>query len=516
MRRLTAILIFLLVFAVSVSAQEERVRLTGVVKNDEGRPVGGLVVTATAEGAVPVRSLTDRDGNFQLLLRPGIWTLSAARLGGQPIISREIRLREGDVLEIELVEGAVYEKIKRAENPPATLPDSGVREVPDALQSVNFDAATLDDTGKRAAVELSLLTDSVLALARQRIAGQLATNQFNASFWLVDQLSENSEEGTGELRLDSEGEGQWRDDGFRLGVDMGKNNWLGNVMAENDLMVGVPVNVTIGLRQDRLASLLESISGAAGRPDSGGTPRVSLNGIDNNRSWDDLIRNNTAAESALPSGDAVFNLGFSHQAERSFALSLRSLFNELRSHIGSLYGPMKDAYNSDAPGSSEAFARSASFGVEKTFLEGLRGTVQYNYSEATGLDIQSVNLHFEDIQDFERFLETGLRRDLSTTVEAAFGATGTRVKVNYRLYLTDVEDDSTFNDGLSQLLGDYSRLDLNLSQRIDFGLLSNARISLNVAVNNLLNNRRNFLFLNDNTDLLEAPRTYIGGIRIEF
>jgi len=516
MRKLTAITILLLVFAVSVSAQEERVRLTGVVKDTEERPISGLVVTATAEGAVPVRSLTDRDGNFQLLLRPGIWTLDAARLGGRPIISREIRLREGDVREIELVEGTVYEQIKRAKNPRAEPTDSGNRAAPDALQSVKFNAAKLDDTGKRAAVELSLLTDSVLALARQRIAGQLATNQFNASFWLVDQLSSEPESSAGELRIDSEGEGQWRGDGFRLGIDMGKNNWLGNVMAGNDLMVGVPVNVTIGLREERLASLLESIRNAAGRPNAGGTPRVSLNGIDSNRPWDDLIRGRTGAEAALPGGDAGYDLGFSQQAERSFALSLRSLFNELRSHMGSLYGPLKDAYTSETPGSSEAFERSASFGVEKTFLEGLRGTVQYNYSEATGLDIQSVNLHFEDIQDFERFLETGLRRDLSTTVEAAFGATGTRVKVNYRLYLTDVEDDSTFNDGLSQLLGDYSRLDLNLSQRIDFGLLSNARISLNVAVNNLLNNRRNFQFLNDGTDLLETPRTYIGGIRIEF
>jgi hypothetical protein len=512
-RTITIVVLLLSMIALPLRAQEERVRLTGVVMDDEGKPMGGQVVTATAEGAVPVRSLTDRDGNFQLLLRPGIWTLNVSRLGGRPFITREIRLRQGDSKEIELALGVTYEKIKRAERPRTQTADSGRREPPEALQSVRFSAANLDDTGKRAAVELSLLTDSVIQLARQRIAGQLANNKFNASFWLVDQLSGDRESGS-ELQVDSGDQGQWRNDRFRLGLDMGKNNWLGKVLAENDLMVGVPVNVTIGLRQDRLASLLESARNNTASVASQGNNRAAPNAP-----WTDLRvdDNNAGFEGFNADGNTGIDLGFSEQSERGAALSLRSLFDELRDHIGSLYRPMREAYTSEVPEDAvDAFTQNANFGVEKTFLDGLRGTVQYTYSEANGLDIQSVNLHFEDLQDFERFLETGLRHDLSTTVEAAFGATGTRVRINYRLFLADVEQDSTFNDRLSQLLGDYSRLDLALSQRIDFGLLSNARISLNVAVNNLLNNRRNFSFLNDDTDLLEAQRTYIGGIRIEF
>jgi hypothetical protein len=510
MRKLAAAVIFLLVFALPLCAQEERVKLSGIVKNVDDKPMSGLVVTATAEGAVPVRSLTDRDGNFQLLLRPGIWTLSVSRLGGTPFISREIRLRRGDSKEIELAEGVTYEKIKRVEKTRTEPTDSSRREPPGTLQSLRFNAAELDDTGKRAAVELSLFTDSVLLLARQRIAGQLASNKFNASFWLVDQLSGDQSSASSDLEVDAVGQGQWRDDRFRLGLDMGMNNWLGKMLSENDLMVGVPVNVTIGLRDERLASLLESSRRDAASSSTGSAtvspPQTDL------RTQDD-----SGFEGFNADVNSGLDLGLSVQAEQGAALALRSLFNELRDHFGSLYRPMRDAYANELPeGTADAFTQNASFGVEKTFLDGLRGTVQYTYSEAGGLDIQSVNLHFEDIQDFERFLETGLRHDLSTMVEAAFGATGTRVRVNYRLFLSDVEEDSTFSDGMSQLLGDYSRLDVGLSQRIDFGLLSNARISLTVAVNNLLNNRRNFSFLDNDTDLLSALRTYIGGIRIEF
>jgi len=505
------IAVFVMLLAIPVCAQEERVRLTGTVADAEGELIGGLVVTANAKGAVPVRSLTDREGRFQLLLRPGVWTLTASRLGGEELVSREIRLREGQQREVELREGTEYEKLIPTVAQEPEVGDVGRNRLPDSLQSVQLDPGNLDESGKEAAVELSRLTDTVLLLARQRITGQLAANQFNATFWLVDQLNDETVSSGDQMRVETAGNGQWRDNGFRLGLDLAQRSWAGNIMSENSMMVGVPVNVTIGLRQNRLNDLRESVRGAAG----GGTAQ-GASGWNANQPWSDTLRRNGDSGSFGASRYTGYSLRAARDAASYDTFSLSSFFSKVGSRIANLYRPLRDEYASREAPSSDEIVQRINFDVEKTFLDGLRGTVKYTYSEADGLDVQSIDLHFEDIQDFERFLETGLRHDLSTTVEAAFGATGTRVRASYKLYLADVEDDISFSEGLSQLLGEYSRIDLTLSQRINIGLLSNARISLNVAVTNLLNNRRNSLYFNEDNDLLATQRTYIGGIRIEF
>ena len=500
-------ILLLLLTALPVAAQEVRVRLTGVVQDADGEPMSGLVVTATAKGAVAVRSLTNREGNFQLLLRPGIWTISAGRLAGEPVVSREVRLRAGSERSIELKQGETYERLQPAESAVAEQGDVGDARLADTLQAVEVDAGQLDKPGKEAAVELSRLTDTVLLLARQRIAGQLAAKRFNASFWLVDQLNAGGT-GVDVAKLDAAGGGQWRDDSYRLGLNLGNENLSGNILETNDVMVGVPVNVTIGVRQNRLNELRNSLTDASG--ESRTTSRQP--GLENSSPWSDMLqreRNDDPFGTRSLFTDSLDSAGSTDESSFSFT----SLISNVGRRIFSLYRPLRDEYQREAPRTNE-LTRGANFGVEKTFLDGLRGTVQYTYNESDGLDIQSVNLHFEDIQDFERFLETGLRHDLSTTVEASFGLTGTRVGATYKLYLADIEDDYTPSDNFD--LGQYSRVDLNLSQRINFGLLSNARISLNVAVSNLLNNRGTGFLLGDDSDLASEQRKYIGGIRIEF
>ena len=501
-------ILLLLLAALPAGAQEVRVRLTGVVLDADGEPMSGLVVTATAKGAVPVRSLTNREGNFQLLLRPGIWTLRAGRLAGDPVVTREVRLRAGSERSIELKQGETYASLQPAESTGAEQRDVGDARLADTLQAVQIDAGELDNPGKEAAVELSRLTDTVLMLARQRIAGQLAAKRFNASFWLVDQLNSSSGANVDVAQLNAEEGGQWSEEGYRLGLNLGQENLSGNILESSDVMVGVPVNVTIGLRQNRLNELRNSL---AGTPEAGRTA-ARQPALDNTSSWSDLLQNERQGDPFGARGLFTDSLDTGAAGDAG-SLSFTSLISDVGRRIFSLYQPLRDDFQREAP-NTEELTRGANFGVEKTFLDGLRGTVQYTYNEADGLDVQSVNLHFEDLQDFERFLETGLRHDLSTTVEASFGLTGTRVGATYKLYLTDIEEDYSPSGALDW--GQYSRVDLSLSQRINIGLLSNARISLNVAVSNLLNTRGTGFLLGDDSELASEQRKYIGGIRIEF
>jgi len=541
MRRFIATAL-VLVLAAAAGAQEDRVQLTGVVRDAGGELLNGVVVTAAAGGAGPVRTLTNRDGRFELLLLPGLWTVTAARLGGDELASQEVRLRDGQPQELELVAGSSVGRHSvelsrvRAQERERRPPFSLENPQGEATVSQEFDPGLLESGGMRAAVELSLLTNSVLLQARQRIMDQLASNRYNVSFWLDAPTDDGSEVGAG-AGIDGNAsepllsaEGRYESDSFRLGVDwsqhylgatgLGQRSWVGSVLAESSMMIGVPVQVTFGLRYDHFEYLdnpdhLSPSAEVVYRPGGGTTlhGRVSYEAIAPRGELGTVVIGEESLDAERRLG---YELGVSQRLGDDTELTFRAFYNEVRNHIVNLYRPLRDAYTREVINAGDGVVRGVEFGVEKVFLNGLRGTVNYTYSEADGLDIRSVNLHFEDIQDFERFLELGLRRDLSTTVEAFFGSTGTRVQAVYRVYLADLEDDVGFSEGITSLLVDHSRLDLNLTQRIDFGLLSNARISFNFAVNNLLNNLRNSIFLSNDTDLVNRPRTIIGGIRIEF
>lgn len=521
MKRSVLAMLFLLCVAAAVYAQGGKVALTGIVRDSGGEPISGAVVTASAEGAAPVASLTDRSGRFALRLAPGLWTVKAARPNGNILAQRELRILEGKDVAIELVEGSKG----TTGNPSANL-----------NKTLDFDAEKLDRSGIQAAVELSLLTDSVLGQARQRIVDQLAANRFNASFWLDSPVGEGSQV-SGGANVSSEAaeplfgaRGQWRKDGFRLGIDWsehylgsagyGQKSWVGSVLAESSMMIGVPLKVNIGLRYDHFDYMRSSnyISPSASIEFS---PRSGT-----------ILSGRVSYEALAPSGDLgtvvigdddfsaerrmAYEVGLRQKIDEDTEVSFRAFYQEVSNHIVNLYRPMRDAYTREVLNAGDGVVRGLELGVEKTFLDGLRATVYYTYSEADGLTVRRIDLHFEDYEDFERFLENGLRHDLATTIEAAFSATGTRVRASYRMYLADIEEDSSFSDSLSQLLSDHSRLDLNLSQRIDFGLFSNAKVSFNLAVTNLFNNRRDSIFLSNETELANRPRTIIGGIRIEF
>lgn len=514
--------VLLLLAAVTLFAQDDKVSVTGVVRDSEGEPLWGVVVTATAQGAEPVNSLTDRGGRFELLLAPGQWSIEVTRLNGDLLASSEFRVREGESLTVELVEGTTGD-----ETAPAEEPD----------EKRDFSAENLDEGGMRAAVELSILTNSVLNHARQRIVNQLASNRFNASFWLDTPAGGGTEiSGGAGVRSDAaeplkEAYGQWRGEGFRLGVDwsehylgasgFGQKSWVGSVLAESSMMVGVPVKVNISLRYDhfdylRTKNYLSPSASLQYTPRDGTTLSAGA-------SYEAMAPSGELGTVFLGDGDDFtaerrlsYELGLKQKIDADTEVSFRAFYKEVSNHIVNLYRPMKDAFAREVLNAGDGIVRGVELGVEKTFLDGLRATVYYTFSEADGLEIRSVDLHFEDYEDFERFLERGLRHDLSTTFEAAFSSTGTRVRAVYRMYLADIEEDSTFSEGISQLLSDHSRLDLNLSQRIDFGLFDNARISFNLAVNNLFNTRRDSIFLSNETELANRPRTIIGGIRIEF
>src|SRR5688572_33251560 len=79
--------------------------LAGHVRDDEGAPVSGAVVTATrSDGSIVRRDVSGVDGRYRLgLLPPGDYTLVARRLGFRPTSQGGIAVEAGRSTEVDIV-----------------------------------------------------------------------------------------------------------------------------------------------------------------------------------------------------------------------------------------------------------------------------------------------------------------------------------------------------------------------------------------------------------------------------
>lgn len=519
MRRIVTLLLLALLLGSGLSVAQNRelvdrnrqpretvVQVKVRVTDELGRPMPDIMIMAQAVGR-EAASLTDKSGSCGLELRTGTWVLKAIRLGGAGTLQRrEITVGTEKTLDVSLVVpvGGPASSARGSATAPGR---GGPRSIlgGSAQPAAQISPRDLDRSGAQAATELSLFTDSVLRQARQMIIDQIAANQFSTSYWIDQQ-----EIGSREIPQESSGSG------YRLDLDVpGRANTgsrragaFESLLSSSNALGGVPVNVTIDAYNDRIRKYLQASDfglSFSNRDADGRTqgffpiPRFNISSF--------------TGGSESPENVVGYDLGTSARLRSQGNSTFRAFYNEISNHIVNLYRPIRAAAGQSVIASDAV--RGVELGVEKTFIGGLRATVFYSYQEGGSLSIRNVNLHFEDFQDYESFLENGLRHDLQTTIEAGLPGTGTSLQAVYRLNLADA-DSIAATERANSLFNEHSRIDLSLQQRIDFGILSSARISFSLAVNNLLNSRRNSAIMSTDFEEDASARKLLGGIRIEF
>lgn len=526
MRRLPALIVLILFLAGFALAEDDfvaeqrekakskRIQVNIVVKNAAGRPLPGIMVKAQKVGEFR-DSLTDREGKCGLQLTSGRWVIKAIRLQEGELLRREIVLGEEENFDLSLVIGAPPEQL-RTGLPDSTAGESGTLESPGTTGETSapeeISAQNLDDTGKTAAAELSKFTDSVLQQAWMKIIDQYAAQNYKMSIWLPNQQGSSatnpSDDERNAYRLDLDWQGNLTGSGNRS-----RQGLFSNLLANRSALSDVPVSVDFSMNVGRATDYAKEFSidpSGNGSNLTLGNPRSSLPKIDIPGSIGNFLTGGEEAPENVMGYDLSTNTSLRALGNSNF----RAFYNEVSNNIVNLYRPLREHAVNQAVSPSDSL-RAVEFAVSKSFLGGIRAVVHYSYSEAGGLDIRTVNLQFEEWQDFENFLEVGLRHDLATTLEASFSPTGTRFQAVYRMYLSDVED-VNFSDKVSTLMSDHSRVDLSLQQRINIGILPSARISFSFAVNNLLNSSRNSSLTLDELEDEFSSRKLLGGIRIEF
>lgn len=510
MKRFAPALIFVLIMAALAVGQdfdqvaEEKVvpvQVDVTVTDSNGKPLSGIMVQAQKVGRAR-QALTDKEGRCTLNLLSGDWVFKAIRLGaGDQLIRLEISLSQEEVVSLPIVIGDGQPLIQPDEQAPA---------------SEEIDARSLGDDSVEALAKLDQFTDLVLQESLKKIVDQLANNQFTTTYWVQDQgdfaLSDDigiSSEPVTSFRLDND----WSGRVVSPGVTANRKAAVENMFASASVLSDVPVNVKFDIAPSYFTdhappSLSESPLAYQSRTRAGDQAggnsiwRISSN----------VVRMVTGGELS-PGEDMGYDLGNGENQFSSKATGFYSYYNEINNSIVNLYRPLRERYTNQNISNADT-VRSIEFGVEKTFLGGLRATVFYTYSEASGLDIRTVDLYFEEWQDFENFLQNGIRHDLSTSLEARVAGTGTSLSLGYRFFINDVQDLS-INETVSSLVTDYSRLNIKLQQ--SFGILSSAKISFNFAINNLLNSTRNtYISPTDLDEEITDSRKLLGGIKIEF
>jgi hypothetical protein len=474
-----------------------RVQVDVLVVDTSGRPVPGIMVQAQAVGKGAPASLTDKDGRCGLELRTGSWIIKAIRLP-EGELSRTV-LEAGDKEQIELTLQIGGDEPVTAVSGESPDTDNSFAAMPRNDLTREISADSLGELSAMAAAELSKFTETVLIEARHKIIDRYASNDFNTSYWI------DHRPGLEEAILDAADRSN-----YRLNLDWNgkivnntvsdRQRTMSNLLSGGTVLSDVPVYVNLDIPSSQMNDGQNSMLQPQAR-----TPGLNLPGLINA-----FLSSGQQSSDVEVGYDVSPGMNLKSQGTNNF----RAFYNEINNHIVNLYRPLRANYNTQAFGPTDAI-RGVEFGVEKTFMGGLRALVRYSYNEAGGLNIRTINLFFEDWQDFENFLESGLRRDLTTALEAKFGTTDTKVQAIYRMYLNDVED-VHFSDRISNLMSEHSRIDLSLNQKINFGILSSARISFNLAVNNLLNSTRNSFLVSPDLDEDLSSRKLLGGIRIEF
>ena len=104
LRRLAQVVVLGFAVASPLPAQSTG-SLAGHVRDDEGAPVSGAVVTATrSDGSIVRRDVSGIDGRYRLGLLPaGDYTLVARRLGFRPTSQEGIAVASGASVEADIV-----------------------------------------------------------------------------------------------------------------------------------------------------------------------------------------------------------------------------------------------------------------------------------------------------------------------------------------------------------------------------------------------------------------------------
>lgn len=515
-------IVLLSVFLISLSglAQEKpvsdspqkklfsRIEVDVLVLGQDGKPLPRARVHASGVGLVARDTLTNIEGRCGFRLTPGEWTVTVSKLPKGTLYREKIAV--GDEAEMALVLNTATEE-KRSNLP--TDPNRLARYQADGKLIHDITADSLDTSGQQAAAELMEFTETVLKQARHKIIDQYATQDFSTSYWVTQNSGNKLSEVPGQ-RLEVDWQGN-----LNKPSASSRKATVRDILARGGVMDNIPVNVSIDVQASRNYSreydfgLGSNLGGDSSYPSLNGPGAGGNSSPSFMPNISDVGRFLTGG-SESPADDLGYDLSLNNTLRATGDSSFMAFYREINNHVGNLYRPLRQAYlnRSSIPSND---VRAVEFGVQKTFLGGLKATVRYAYSEAGGLSIRTVDLDFEDWEDFESFLEHGLRHDLSTNLEAVFEPSGTAITIGYKMFISDVPDVSV-NARISDLITEHSRVDIKLQQRLNFGILSSARVSFKLAVNNLLSSRRSSHLVATEIDRDLSSRKLLGGIRIEF
>jgi hypothetical protein len=465
-----------------------RAKISLQVVDQEGNPMPKLRIMAMKVGDGS-QSWTDGEGKCGLNLKAGDWTIKVIRLPREELLREYLKV--GDQKQVELLltvlpEGTPVEDDRHISDEIEMLRAAGFRsETTSGDSTIQLNSEALNTSSRRAAAGLTKFTETVLQEARQKIIESANRQTFSTNFW-VDEADQAQERLLG-LSSNPSAESQ-------PAFSRSTSSLLSSSYALND----VPVTVVFGVAEKNIMSNNSYNSSPTANVGSNLSYRVS-----------NFLSGGNQAPQNISGYDFGTNTDLALQRNQTFS----AFYNEVNNNIADLYRPLKDNFVSTNVSNTQQ-VRGVEFGVVKNFI-GVNATVLYSYSEAGGLDIRTVNLQFEDWQDFEYFLENGLRHELSTTLEAGFEPTGTRFKAVYRIF----PDDGLryeLDDRIDTLVTNHSRIDLKLNQKINFGILNSMRISFDLALNNIMNSVRGSIMTAPNINEGMGARKLIGGMVIEF
>jgi carboxypeptidase family protein len=183
-RRVVASVATLLVAAVASLPAQSTGSLAGHVRDDDGSPVSGAVITATrVDGSIVRRDVSGIDGRYRLgLLPPGSYALLARRLGFRPSSHAGVEVESGRSTELDVV----------LRDAPTALDPVVVGAAPNAIDRDDTRFSTRIDEAELSALPLGYDFTSIIAFTPGARPDQVwggATEQANS--YVVDGVALN-------------------------------------------------------------------------------------------------------------------------------------------------------------------------------------------------------------------------------------------------------------------------------------------------------------------------------------
>jgi hypothetical protein len=182
-RRLAHVVALTLVAAAALPAQSTG-SMAGHIRDDEGAPVSGAVVTATrSDGSIVRRDVSGIDGRYRLGLLPaGDYTLVARRLGFRPSSQEGITIAAGASIDVDVV----------MRDAPTALEPVVIGAAPNAIDTEDTRFGTRIDEAELSALPLGYDFTSIIAFTPGARPDQVwggATQQANS--YVVDGVALN-------------------------------------------------------------------------------------------------------------------------------------------------------------------------------------------------------------------------------------------------------------------------------------------------------------------------------------